>query len=154
MKATNIKRYGYENPFQNENVKSKIKATNIERYGYENPAQNEDIKSKIAISLRNGYNMNNRTDCYLYLVENNKHIKIGITKNPNRRLKELKKDFGDECEFILKTFYKNASGLEFFLHNEYRDYTYVYETGNGRTEWFSKEIKDNILNQLTKMIWS
>ena len=43
---TNIKKYGCENVFQNEEIKDKIKQTNLERYGVEHPAQNENIHTK------------------------------------------------------------------------------------------------------------
>jgi hypothetical protein len=43
-KITNMERYGVENPFQNENIQTKIKHTNMEKYGVENPSQNEGIK--------------------------------------------------------------------------------------------------------------
>jgi hypothetical protein len=46
-KNTNIKKYGCENPFANEDIKQKIKNTNIKKYGCENPFANEDIKQKI-----------------------------------------------------------------------------------------------------------
>ena len=39
LKNTNIERYGAENPFQSDQIKSKIRATNIKRYGVENPGQ-------------------------------------------------------------------------------------------------------------------
>ena len=44
--VTNIKKYGYKNCFQNEEIKDKIKTTNIERYGCENPMQNTGVKAK------------------------------------------------------------------------------------------------------------
>ena len=43
---TNLERYGFETPAQNEDVKKKVRATNLERYGVENVARNEDIKRK------------------------------------------------------------------------------------------------------------
>lgn len=81
-KATNIKKYGFENPTQNKDVKEKIVATNIknygvncvfkaevikdkikeinlEIYGVENPSQNQEIKEKkIQTTLKN-YNVEN-----------------------------------------------------------------------------------------------
>ena len=43
---TNMKRYGVENPFQNEQVKEKIKQTCLERFGKEHPMQNKEIFKK------------------------------------------------------------------------------------------------------------
>ena len=45
-KETNLKRYGSENVFQNEQIKNKIKETNIEKYGVEYPIKNEERKQK------------------------------------------------------------------------------------------------------------
>ena len=44
---TNLERYGFEAPTQNEDVKKKVRSTNLERYGVENVARNEDVKKKI-----------------------------------------------------------------------------------------------------------
>jgi uncharacterized protein YneR len=46
-KITNIEKYGYENPFANNEIKEKIKNTNLEKYGCENPFANNEIKEKI-----------------------------------------------------------------------------------------------------------
>ena len=46
-KKTNLKKYGVENPFQNELIKEKIKQTNLKKYGVENPSQNKEIYEKI-----------------------------------------------------------------------------------------------------------
>ena len=44
---TNLEKYGFETPTQNEDVKKKVRATNLERYGVENVSRNEDVKKKI-----------------------------------------------------------------------------------------------------------
>ena len=46
-KDTNMERYGFTTPMQNEMVKQKLKDTNMEKYGCENPFQNEMIKQKM-----------------------------------------------------------------------------------------------------------
>jgi hypothetical protein len=46
IKATNIEKYGCENPNQNKEVREKIKQTNIMRYGTEYPTQNEEVREK------------------------------------------------------------------------------------------------------------
>lgn len=58
-KVTFLKKYGVENPFQNEAIKSKIKETNLKRYGVENVAQNEDIKQKIIDTTYERYGVTN-----------------------------------------------------------------------------------------------
>lgn len=46
-KITNIKRFGVENPFQNEEIKNKIRKTTFEKYGVENVNKLEEIRKKI-----------------------------------------------------------------------------------------------------------
>ena len=43
---TNLEKYGYVNPFQNELIKSKIRETNIEKYGVPVVTQNPEIREK------------------------------------------------------------------------------------------------------------
>jgi hypothetical protein len=45
-KATNLARYGVENPFQDPTAKAKIKATNQEKYGVDYPMQSADVIRK------------------------------------------------------------------------------------------------------------
>lgn len=48
-KQTCLKKYGTENPRQNEIVKEKSKQTCLERYGVDNPAKSQIIKEKIEL---------------------------------------------------------------------------------------------------------
>lgn len=41
-----MKKYGVENPFQNEEIKKKLKQTNLLKYGVENPSSCSKIKDK------------------------------------------------------------------------------------------------------------
>ncbi len=51
---TNLEKYGCENPFQNEQVKEKIKQTNLKLYGVENPSQCPEIhQRKVETCLKN-----------------------------------------------------------------------------------------------------
>lgn len=59
IKATNIKRFGYKNPFQNETIKEKIKATNMKRLGCENPLKNKDIREKMKATNIKRYGCDN-----------------------------------------------------------------------------------------------
>ena len=53
--ATNLERYGVENPFQSDEVKKKICEINIERYGTDNPSKSEQIKNKIKSVMMERY---------------------------------------------------------------------------------------------------
>ena len=54
-KNTNIKKFGVENVFANEEIKEKIKSVNIERYGVESPIHNEEIRNKINNTMLKRY---------------------------------------------------------------------------------------------------
>jgi len=44
---TNLLKFGVANPFQSEDIKTKIKNTNILRYGVDNPMQSKEINDKM-----------------------------------------------------------------------------------------------------------
>jgi hypothetical protein len=46
-KSSCLEKYGYENPFQNNQIKEKIKQTNLEKYGCEVSSQNKDVIKKM-----------------------------------------------------------------------------------------------------------
>lgn len=56
IKRTNLEKYGYENPMQNEEVFTKAKNTCIKKYGVDNPFKNEEIKERWRKNLQNKYN--------------------------------------------------------------------------------------------------
>ena len=47
IKQTNLKNFGVEWSFQNENIKKKIKLSLIKKYGVDNPLKNDEIKQKL-----------------------------------------------------------------------------------------------------------
>ena len=47
MKQTNLKRYGVENVFANEDIKKKKIQTYIEHYGVEHPMKNKEFVKKM-----------------------------------------------------------------------------------------------------------
>ncbi len=57
--ATNIERYGVDNPFKSNIIKDKIKQINIEKYGASNPSKSELIKNKIKQTFLEKYNVEN-----------------------------------------------------------------------------------------------
>ena len=120
------------------------------------PPHKESTKKKIgdanAKSLRifhNKIRMSNPLDknYYLYIILNEKFIKIGITIDIKRRLKELNNKFFKKC-ILLDTYYGNYNEiykLESELHNKYDKYNVILEKRiPGRTEWFKKEILEDI----------
>ena len=59
IKATNLERYGAENPFSSPEILEKIKATNLERYGAENPFETPEIREKIKATNLERYGAGN-----------------------------------------------------------------------------------------------
>src|SRR3990167_1673362 len=54
-KESNLKKYGFETPSKNEEIKSKINKTNQERYGVEYPFQSNQIQDKVKITVQEKY---------------------------------------------------------------------------------------------------
>jgi hypothetical protein len=59
MKATCLEKYGFENPFQSEEVKDKSKVTCLEKYGLHYPQQSEEVKDKINKTCLEKYGVEN-----------------------------------------------------------------------------------------------
>jgi len=59
IKETCLGKYKCENPFQNEEIKRKIKNTNMEKRGVEYPSQSEEVKQKIKETCLDKYKCEN-----------------------------------------------------------------------------------------------
>jgi len=59
IKKANLEKYGVENTFQSESVKSKIRDTNISKYGVENPAQCRMLRDKAVRTCIERYGVDN-----------------------------------------------------------------------------------------------
>lgn len=68
--ATNIERYGAENPFGSDLIKDKIVETNLERYGVPYTQQSEVVRNKTVSTCRERYGVNNYVELF-----NGKHVK-------------------------------------------------------------------------------
>ena len=75
---------------------------------------------------------------YIYLIKNieESHYKIGVSKNPKKRIKEL--NTGNSAELVLVEMYESeiAYKIEKTLH---RKYSYMRKHG----EWFDFSIKED-----------
>lgn len=82
----------------------------------------------------------------IYLIENedNKHIKIGIGKNPKQRIKQLQTGSSAKLKLLYQREVEFASKVESMLHIDYLDYRV-------HGEWFSLEGFDfqDIDNKIT-----
>lgn len=86
--------------------------------------------------------------CFLYFIENADRdlVKIGISVNPNGRLKQLNTACGDNC-ILVRTFEfpsrEDARSAESNLHRYYSHYRKAVHGRNKPTEWFDGIIREN-----------
>lgn len=82
---------------------------------------------------------------YFILDPDTGEIKIGLSNNPKRRLKELNKADRNHNLKIIKTIYSNDMyALEKYYHNKFKAYRLPPRKYDGGTEWFSGKIKGMI----------
>lgn len=72
VEQTNLARYGFKAPAQNEKIHQKIENTTLERYGVKNPSQSDDFKNKMKQTNLDRYGVEN--------VFENEEIKNKIKK--------------------------------------------------------------------------
>lgn len=88
---------------------------------------------------------------YLYLIQcnNSNFYKIGISENPEERLRTLQPSCPYPLILIYKKQFKAANKIERFLHKRYK-------SKRGMGEWFelpAKEIKLIQKGQVMKELW-
>ena len=155
-KASKVKEWYKNNP---EKVKEKsqkmvkTKRTSIDENGlniYQRTSQ------KISIAKRNFHkkskDVNTTNDYFLYIINHLREpiIKIGITNDLKRRLRDIKTDFGkSEIIFNIKSPQNKIDELETYLHDYFNEYCKVQPTGRGRTEWFDESILEEAKEIIT-----
>ena len=150
MKATNIQRYGVENPFQNEKVKEKMKATNMERYGVEYSSQCPEVKKKMKATNIQRYGVENpfqnekvkekmkATNMERYGVEYGLQNKEIFEKNQRKRFKMKIYEFN--CNNKVE-----CQGYDAYALKELEEkYDYIYEDYNNWNDldfWYTTKDK-------------
>jgi len=157
-KSTCLKRYNVEHTSKLKENRIKCKQTKLERYDNENYNNIEQIKLTCSkkynvdnvsktIEMRNRLSiikstnfLNRKTEegisGYVYILQFNDLIKIGVTNSIKTRFKQLKKDFR-KFNIIKITFSNNCYKQESELHKKYKQYRICLKSGNGRTEFFN-----------------
>lgn len=94
-------------------------------------------------------NIKRKKTMFVYVIENaeNGKIKIGVSSDVDRRIRDLKTASG--ADLILLGTVKHTTIEDGFqherdLHNQFRDKRIF--VGGTRTEWFSHDIKDPVLD--------
>ena len=107
VKATNLERYSCEYSMQNKEVKEKLKATNLERYGCEYSMQNAEISEKASKNAYKSYD-------YTFLSGRIERIQGYEKYMLNDLLKEgiLEEDIVVNRSEVPEVWYKDTSGKE------------------------------------------
>jgi hypothetical protein len=108
-KNTNLKNFGCENCFQNQDIKQKIRETNKIRYGVEYVIQNQEIKNKIKETVLNKYGVEHISYC--------KEIQDKITKTNIEK-------------YGVEHLMKNPEYLDNILKKSYKFKDYKLPSGN------------------------
>lgn len=73
-KKTNIKKYGSECVFSNENIKEKIRETNIKKYGHSNPMSNLSVQTKHKSSMLNRHGVEHPLQNKEFVIQRRKSM--------------------------------------------------------------------------------
>lgn len=76
---------------------------------------------------------------FVYLIQNleTSNYKIGVSKNPNKRLKQLQTASGEELKLVATFETTNARKVESALHNQYSPY-------KTQGEWFNISLVEEV----------
>ena len=159
MKATNMEKYGVENPFQNKEVQDKMKATNMEKYGVENPFQNKEVLDKMKATNMEKYGVENpmqnkevqdklkATNMEKYGVENPMHDKEVFEKSQKSLFKSLfkqklykfKSGEEDNCQGYEPLAIKELEELYDYTYEDYKNWNnleFYYEINNKKHRYY------------------
>ena len=170
-KSTCLKTYGVPSAAQSKCSRAKMKRnsrnseaevitkkqkTLMENYGVTSPAllmsksQHLARGKKTAKGLVKFYQTGASRHRFLYIMHSriNNIIKIGISSEPEQRLKSIQKYFLD-MTFIRCEYFVSAGEYEKHIHQLFDDYCQVQEYGvSGRTEYFSS----TIISEVTQIV--
>lgn len=147
-KNTNLKKYGCENPFQNEEIREKQKNTIREKYRCENVFQNKEIKEKIKntwinrIGVEHPMKDKNFSENVLRKTQESKYIHNSqICSKQQKYIGEL---LGGEINKLFYNLWLDVYFKEFNIYLEYNgsghDISVKYNKIS-ETEFINKEIK-------------
>lgn len=79
-KATNVAKYGHDNPFASDTIKEKIKNTNIAKYGVAYTQQSDIVRAKTRNTCLNKYGVENYVELFkgMFVKENSPCWKGGV----------------------------------------------------------------------------
>lgn len=155
-KASKVKDWYKNNPEKVKEKSQKMVETKINSIDENGLNIYQRTSQKISIAKRNFHKKSkdlNTTNVYfLYIINHLKEpiIKIGITNDLKRRLRDIKTDFGEsEIIFNIKSSQNKIDELETYLHDYFNEYCKVQPKGRGRTEWFDECILEEAKDILT-----
>jgi hypothetical protein len=71
----------------------------------------------------------------VYLIKHKNKIKIGISTNPKRRLKEIERSIDSRAKILLSVKLFKAKAIEKRLHKRFEAQRAIFK-GSGKTEYF------------------
>lgn len=173
---TNIKKYGYKTPLQNENIKEKIKQTNLNKYGVDNPAKSQEIKEKIKQTNLNRYGVTylSKLDSIKEKIYNTKRKNntFNTSKPEKESLKLLTDKYGksnvvhnykcDKYPFFCDAYIKSKDifiefnyhwthGMHFYDPNNIEDKNKLKEWESKNTEFYNKAIEVWTIRDVNKL---
>ena len=108
-KETNLKTIGFENTFQTEESKNKIKSTNLKKYGFEIASKNQEVKNKSKTTCLNKYGVSHPS----------------YDKNFQNKIKET-----NIQKYGFEHLMKNPEYLENMLKKTHKFKDYILPSGN------------------------
>lgn len=146
-----IKRYKAENEEKIKANARKYRSDNKESIKFKAEA-NRKKQSLLRISELKDIIHPNIDNKWIYVMRSGEFYKIGISKDPLRRLSEIKKATFDDTSLIAlsKAKYGRTVDCESMIHNDLIDFNVpmIYKNGTHSREWFFCDIdliKENIM---------
>lgn len=143
--ATNITKYGHENPFASPDIKKKIAETNIKKYGSYTAARDPEVRRKARETSMARYGVEHYSQRYPLRGPDSPQWKGGVAYHRDARATFEYRDwrravFCKDLYTCQKCGYKNGVGVGFVVElnahhiSNWRDYPELrYEVSNGIT---------------------
>ena len=158
IKKTNIEKYGFENVFQNKEIKDKIKKSNLEKYGVEYTSQTKESRDNFKLTNMSRYGVENIMQTQIGFEKQQKKSFL-LKKHENTGLYyrgSYEKDFLDFCcERSIRI--KNGKRFEYVINNKKHYYfsDFYYENTNLiveiKSEWtYNNNLEINLLKEAAK----
>lgn len=133
----------FANPLFRDKIINNAREMNKARYSKIKDSKEEYVKFRE--SLANSYiSRNGIVTTYIYLMERGDEIKVGITRDLNKRAREEKAE-------VIESIKLNSVCASYFENKILIDNYEFLISRNIKSEWFPIELKDNILEYFNQI---